>query len=152
MPSDDRPRVVLERVLPAPPAEVFHAWTDADSLRVFMCPGDITSADVEVDVRVGGRFRIVMHRSGDAVEHTGEYRVVDPPRRLVFTWFSRNTGPGGSLVTLTFAPHADGTRLVLTHEQLPSDDVAGRHQRGWTDIVEKLGHHLLRGDAPCSRS
>jgi len=142
MPSDDRPSVVVERVLPAPPAEVFHAWTDAETLRIFMCPGDITSADVEVDVRVGGRFRIVMHRGADAIAHTGEYRVVDPPHRLVFTWLSPATGPEGSLVTLVFEPHGQGTRLVLTHEQLPSEDVAGRHRRGWTDIVEKLDRHL----------
>ncbi len=142
MPSDDRPRVVVERVLPAPPADVFDAWTDPESLRVFMCPGEVTHSDVEVDVRVGGRFRIVMHRGTDGLVHTGEYRVVDPPHRLVFTWFSPATGPGGSLVSLHLTPHEHGTRLVLVHEQLPSDDVAGRHRIGWTDIIEKLDRTL----------
>jgi uncharacterized protein YndB with AHSA1/START domain len=135
-------RVELERILPAPPAEVFRAWTDPERLRVFMCPGAITSADVEADVRVGGRFRIVMHEGDAAIAHTGEYRVVDPPKRLVFTWHSPVTGPGGSLVTIALAAHPDGTRLVLTHEALPSDDAAGKHQRGWGSIVEKLARHL----------
>jgi len=137
-------RVVLERILPAPPADVFRAWTEPERLRVFMCPGTTISATVEADARVGGRFRIVMHDGDGDYEHTGEYRVVDPPHRLVFTWHSPITGPRGSLVTITFSPHAKGTRLVLTHEQLPSDDVAGKHQRGWTSILEKLEGHLPR--------
>jgi uncharacterized protein YndB with AHSA1/START domain len=135
-------RVVLERILSAPPPEVFRAWTDPARLRVFMCPGEVSSTDVEADVRVGGRFRLVMHRGGDALVHTGEYRIVDAPTRLAFTWYSPATGPGGSLVTITLAPHAKGTRLVLTHEQLPGDESAKAHTRGWTDILEKLARHL----------
>jgi uncharacterized protein YndB with AHSA1/START domain len=138
------PRVVLERILPAPPAEVFRAWTDPARLRVFMCPGTTTASDVEADVRVGGRFTIVMHQASGPAVHTGEYRVVEAPSRLAFTWFSPATGPGGSLVTIALAPHAQGTRLVLTHEQLPNDDVASRHDRGWNDIVDKLTRHLTR--------
>jgi uncharacterized protein YndB with AHSA1/START domain len=142
MTEADRPRVVLERIFPVPPSAVFRAWTDPDSLRVFMCAGDSTAAVVDADVRVGGRFRIVMRDAERDVEHTGEYRTVDPPRRLVFTWYSPFTGPGGSLVTIELSPHAGGTRLVLTHEQLPSDEVAGGHERGWTSILEKLERHL----------
>jgi uncharacterized protein YndB with AHSA1/START domain len=144
MSKDDGVRVVIERVLPATPADVFRAWTDPESLSVFMCPGTITSATVEADVRVGGRFRIVMHDGDADVVHTGEYRVVEPPARLVFTWHSPVTGPGGSLVTIALAPDAGGTRLVLTHEQLPSEDIAGRHRRGWTSILEKLALHLAK--------
>ena len=44
MKEADRPRVVLERILPVPAAAVFRAWTDPESLRVFMCPGTFTSA------------------------------------------------------------------------------------------------------------
>src|SRR5689334_5508681 len=136
-------RVVLERVLPAPPADVFDAWTDPAALRVFMCPTGIDRTTVvEADARVGGRFRIIMHEGAVERVHTGEYRVVEPPSRLVFTWHSHATGLDGSLVTITLAPHPDGTRLVLVHEQLPSDDVAGRHRRGWSSIVDELAHHL----------
>jgi uncharacterized protein YndB with AHSA1/START domain len=135
---------VLERILPASPADVFRAWTEPASLRVFMCPGDVTAVDVEADVRVGGRFRLVMHEGGKTIPHTGEYRVVDPPSRLVFTWHSPITTPAGSLVTVELTPHPAGTRLVLTHEGLPNDDVAGRHTRGWGSILDLLAAHLTR--------
>jgi uncharacterized protein YndB with AHSA1/START domain len=146
MTQTDPLRVVVERILPAPPAEVFAAWTDRETLRAFMCPGNIVTTDVEVDVRVGGRFRIVMRDGDRDVEHRGEYRVVDPPRRLAFTWQSPVTGPGPTLVTIDLAPHEDGTRLVLVHEQLPNEDSATRHRRGWTGIVEKLASHLAGRD------
>ena len=142
MPSASPARVAIERILPASPADVFRAWTEPESLRIFMCPGSVTSALVEADVRVGGRFRIVMRDDETDIVHTGEYRVVEAPSRLVFTWQSPVTGPGGSLVTITLSPEAGGTLLVLTHEQLPDEDVAGRHRRGWASIVEKLERHL----------
>jgi len=148
MSRTDAPRLVLERILPAPPADVFRAWTDPESLRVFMCPGTVTSALVEADPKVGGRFRIVMRDLEGDRDHTGEYRVVDPPHRLVFTWHSPVTGPGGSLVTVELSPHVDGTRLVLTHEQLPSDDLVRRHRGGWTTILEKLERHLATTPRP----
>ena len=79
----------LERVFDAAPEEVFEAWGDAESLAAWMCPGsDMASATVEVDFRVGGRFRIVMHGSEQEFTQTGEYLEIDPPRRLAFTWVS----------------------------------------------------------------
>jgi uncharacterized protein YndB with AHSA1/START domain len=146
MPNHAMPRVVLERVLAAPPADVFRAWTDPEQLAVFMRPQAGTAATVEADVRVGGRFRIVMHEPERDLVHTGEYRVVDPPRHLAFTWHSPVTGPDGSLVTIDLAPHPGGTRLVLTHEHLPPDVLSG-HESGWTDIVDLLARRL--GVAPC---
>ena len=139
--ADESPeRLVVERVLPASPAEVYAAWTTPETLRLFMCPGNQTAVVVEADVRVGGSFRIVMRGDRD-VEHRGEYRVLEPARRLVFTWASPVTGWQPTLVTIELSPHEDGTRLVLVHEGLATDDVRRRHRQGWTSIVEKLAHH-----------
>jgi uncharacterized protein YndB with AHSA1/START domain len=144
--ADEPPvRVVVERVLPGSPAEVFAAWTTADTMRAFMCPGDVTVAVVEVDPRVGGRFRILMRDGDRDVDHRGEYRVLELGRRLVFTWASPVTGGRATLVTIDLAPHEDGTRLVLVHEELPGDEAGRRHERGWTSIVEKLARRLATG-------
>ena len=81
--------IVQERVLPAAPADVFAAWGDPESLRVWMCPAEgIEHASAEVDFRVGGAFTIVMHGEGQDYRQTGEYLEIDAPRRLVFTWIS----------------------------------------------------------------
>src|SRR5512135_1810536 len=95
MTTSETVRVVVERILPATPAEVFAAWVDGETLREFIGPGDASTADVEVDPRVGGHFRITMWVDGRALEHEGEYRAIDPPRRLVFTWQSPATEKRG---------------------------------------------------------
>jgi uncharacterized protein YndB with AHSA1/START domain len=140
-------RVVVERVLPASPAEVYEAWTSRETLARFLCPGDMTATVVEVDVRIGGRFVVVMHDGDRHLEHRGEYRVLEPGRRLVFTWASPPTSWQETLVTVELTPQEDGTRLVLIHEGLSTDDVRGRHRRGWTSIVEKLTRYLRKETA-----
>lgn len=71
------PVLRLVRELPASPEEVFDAWTDPLSIRVWMCPGRVEESVAALDVRVGGRFRIVMREVGTEHVHTGEYVEVD---------------------------------------------------------------------------
>jgi uncharacterized protein YndB with AHSA1/START domain len=138
--------VRVVRVLSAPPEEVFDAWTDAQSLAVWMCPGSVERAVAEVDPRVGGRFRIVMKGPDCDHEHTGEYLVLDRPRRMVFTWVSGETGGEATTVTVDLRPLGpDGTELTLTHEGLPDEAAAGRHRSGWGGILEKLAAALAAG-------
>lgn len=131
------PTVRISRIMPAPREEVFAAWLDAEGMRSWMCPGDIKEADAEIDPRVGGKYRVVMRGEENTYEMTGEYVAIDPPSRIAFTWISHNT-VAGSLVTLEFHDRGDETELVLTHERLPSADVAGQHEKGWTSVLEKL--------------
>lgn len=128
--------VTVERTVPVPPERAFDAWLREDDLRVWMAP----LGDVELDPRVGGRFRIVMHRDdreGGPIEHVGEYRELDRPRRLVFTWISPYTD-GESLVTVELSPLGEGTRIVLTHEGLPDAALDG-HAGGWETFLDRLG-------------
>ena len=146
-----RPPIVQERVLPAPPEEVFAAWHDPESLRRWMCPGDdMTAADVEVDFRIGGRYRIVMHGDRDYAQH-GEYLVIDPPRRLVFTWISEwmPEAEQRTRVELTLEATADGhTRLRLVHDELPPTNAYDGHVAGWGTILRKLDETLRTNRAP----
>jgi uncharacterized protein YndB with AHSA1/START domain len=140
----DRKEPVLQvvRRLPASPDEVFDAWIDAESLREWMCPGTTHVSIAEVDPRLGGRFRIVMSDETGDTEHTGEYRELRRPERLVFTWISKNTLDRETLVTVELRPIGQETELTLTHERLPDDEARRKHERGWTAIVEKLAAHL----------
>jgi uncharacterized protein YndB with AHSA1/START domain len=76
-------RVVhIRRLLPATSEAVFEAWTDAESLKEWMCPGLTTVVTAELDVRVDGRCRIVIRTAEGNAVHTGEYREMRPPERL----------------------------------------------------------------------
>jgi uncharacterized protein YndB with AHSA1/START domain len=132
--------LVVRRVLSAPRERVFAAWLDPASLAQWMRPGAVSRATVEVDPRVGGKFRIVMHRepgAGGDIEHWGEYLVIDPPGRLSFTWISVYTDLRPSVVTIELAERGSATELTLTHQRLPANQVDA-HRKGWTEIVQKL--------------
>jgi uncharacterized protein YndB with AHSA1/START domain len=125
----------VKRVLAADPEEVFRAWTDPEWIREWMSPVGTSAA--EVDLREGGRFRVVMSGRGMVIEHTGEYLHVEPPHRLVFTWQSPYTGDEPSVVTVTLSASAGGTELVLTHERLPREGVES-HGQGWGAMLDRL--------------
>ncbi len=139
-----RPAVHIRRLLPATPQEVFDAWTNPDDMREWMCPGSTSLVSVQLEVRIGGRFRIVMHDETGDIVHTGEYREIQPPERLVFTWRSQGTHNTDTLVTVELHPQGEETELVLTHELLPDTVAAGNHEHGWRSVVEKLARHLGR--------
>ncbi len=129
--------LVVRRTIGVARERVFAAWLYPVSLAQFMCPGEVERTGVELDPRVGGRFRIVMHKPQGAVEHWGEYLAIEPPARLSFTWISANTDRQPSVVTVEFLERGSATEVVLTHRRLPAPRVEG-HRRGWTDIVRKL--------------
>jgi uncharacterized protein YndB with AHSA1/START domain len=138
--------IEIRRRLPAPVADVFKWWTEADRLREWMSP--VGTVEAQVDLRVGGALRIVMRGEGTVIEHSGEYLQIDPPRRLVFTWVSPFTGAEPSLVTLELEPDgADATQLLLVHSRLP-ESVARSHQDGWGTMLDRLSGQLRTGAAP----
>jgi uncharacterized protein YndB with AHSA1/START domain len=135
-------RLVVRRLMPASRERVFAAWTDPEGMREWMCPGSVVSTEATLDVRVGGAFRIVMNNKDSRVEHTGEYKVVDPPSKLVFAWISENTDYQPTLVTVELLDRGKQCELVLTHERFPRPDKVEDHERGWTAIVDRLARRL----------
>ena len=140
-----KPALTLERHYPVAPEKVWRAWTDPQAVSKWWGPGpgEPVSA-AELDVRVGGRFRIVFGGpDGKAHECAGVYREVVPNRRLVFTWsWPRTTPERISVVTVEFRAAPQGTDLVFTHEELFDEKVRDDHKRGWTGTLDKLGEFL----------
>jgi uncharacterized protein YndB with AHSA1/START domain len=142
----------LERTFAATPEEVFDAWTSPEVLtRWWAAQPTWTSPGCEVDLRVGGRYTLRM-RSDDGRIYAvgGEYREVDRPRRLVYTWCWEGTdGPDPgvvSLVTVEFHPEADGTTVVLEHSGLPSEQSRTGHETGWIGTLENLARRIFDAD------
>jgi len=120
--------VELRRRLPAPVAEVFRWWTQPELLCEWMSPSG--TAEVKMDLRVGGAMLIVMKHEGTVVRHVCEFLEVVPPTRLVFSWSSPYTGAQPSIVT-----------LPLVHNQLP-EEAAESHRGGWGAILDRLAGGL----------
>jgi uncharacterized protein YndB with AHSA1/START domain len=138
--TDDR--LVIRKLIPASREEVFAAWSDPDSIRHWMCPGDVILAEAQLDFRVGGRFRILMKGEREDYDHNGTYQVIEPPSKLSFTWISKGTDLKTTLVTVELFVREAATELILTHERFPSADYVRQHKSGWGQIADRLAEHL----------
>ncbi len=143
----EKPSLVLARSYPVAPEKVWRAWTDPQALKRWWGPGGPQGvALAQLDVRVGGRFRIVFGGpAGRDHEVQGAYREVVPNRKLVFTWTWPNSTPEReSLVTIAFRALDGGTQLDFLHEQLFDETVRDNHRRGWTESFAKLEQYLAQ--------
>ena len=140
---DDKPSLSLTRFFTVAPEKVWHAWTDPQALKRWFGPDEGEVAIAKTDVRVGGRFHIVFSTL-DGEEHDvgGQYREVQPHRRLVFTWAWKSTPERESLVTLTFRPSGGGTEFNMLHEQFFDIEARDRHAFGWNGAFAKLERFL----------
>jgi uncharacterized protein YndB with AHSA1/START domain len=147
-PSDST-AVRIERTFSAPAQAVFEVWTSAEALRRWYPPGaDWDTPVAEVDLRVGGRLRIVMRSpGGEEFGGGGEFREIAPPRRLVFTWaWDRpDVAEGAQLVEVDFTEHPDGTTtVVLTNRGLRDQASRESHREGWEGSFDNLARVLAR--------
>ena len=139
-----KPTLKITRTYAAPREKVFRAWTDSEVMKKWFAPSnDFTVPEVQVDAKVGGRYRIVM-RSPDGEYHRvgGVYREVLPPQKLVFTWAWESTPERESLVTIELKDLGKTTELVLTHERFADEEARDKHQQGWNGCLNRLAGFL----------
>ena len=140
-----RPSLTLKRRLNAAPAKVYAAWTDPEKIARWFGPSQVKAGSVqaEIDVRVGGRYRLSFTMDdGEYHQVGGIYREVVPNQRLVLSWAWHSTPERESLLTISLKPDGAGTLLTLHHEQFFDQAARDGHQRGWTDILDKLEKYL----------
>jgi len=142
----------LERTFAAPREEVFRAWTQPEVLRRWWAAApDWEGTRAEVDVRVGGRYRLSMRDPQSGDEHTvgGEYVEIDPPARLVYTWTweggDADSPSAGSMVTVEFLEDGERTTVVLTHDGIADERSRDQHAQGWTGCLDNLGTRVFGG-------
>jgi len=140
----EKPSLALAHSYPVPPEKVWRAWTDARALKQWFRPNASFSIPVvETDVRVGGRFRILMtDAKHEEFDLAGVYREVVPHRKLVMTWGWSNQPGQESLVTVILRPSGQGTQLELRHESYVDMENQPTHEQGWNGALDQLGQLL----------
>ena len=138
--------VVVRRVIAASAEDLFDAWLDPEALAQWMRPGTINSTVARVEPRVGGAYEITMQGQSGPIVHKGVYRVIERPRRLVFTWISGPTENQETLVTVDFVRVDKRTEVIVTHEQLPEARMPS-HRNGWTSGLEHLDEACQKGSS-----
>jgi len=142
---DQRPGLTITRRLRASPQKVYAAWTNAENLiQWFSAQAKPSSTKADLDVRVGGRYRIsfINRDNGEYHEVGGLYREVVPDARLQFTWAWHSTPERESLVTIEFKPDAGGTLMIFQHEQFADQTARDNHERGWNKFFDVLEQYL----------
>ena len=132
--------VSIERTFAASAEDVFDAWTSPEVMRRwFHCEADWETPEAEVDLRVGGRIRVVMRQpDGTKAEAHGEYTLIDRPRRLAMTWTFHDDPSNEQLIELSFSESEDSTRVVLVNSRISTDQRRDAQDWGWNGCLDQL--------------
>lgn len=146
--TERRERVLrIERTFDAPATDVFEAWTSTQVLRRWLHAGhDWDTPVAEADLRVGGAVRIVMRDPQTGAEYGagGRYQLIDPPRRLVFTWIWDHQPSDAQLIELEFREQGGRTTVVMINSSIPSDRARDDQRRGWHRCYDNLARTLTQ--------
>ena len=135
----------LTRVIAAPRARVFDAWTRPETIRRWFGPEGFTTPLVTTEPKPGGAYAIHMEGpvpSAGEVQRTssvtGTYTKVNPYDLLQFTWSAAWSPEEVSLVTVHLRDVDGGTELRLVHERFASENSRNGHTQGWCGALTKL--------------
>jgi uncharacterized protein YndB with AHSA1/START domain len=131
----------LERVLPAPRETVYAAFSDPDVLAEWWGPHGFTIPEIDFEPEVAGRYRITMQPpKGEVFYLNGEFREVDPPARLSYTFAWDPPAPDDreTTVTLELEDRGEQTAVHFTQGEFATEERHALHQGGWGDSFEKL--------------
>ena len=135
----------IERTFAASAEDVFDAWTSPVVMRRWLhCAPDWDTPEAEVDLRVGGKARVVMRRpDGTEVEARGEYTVIDRPRRLVMTWTFDDDPANKQLIELSFSEAEGSTTVLMVNSRISTDERRDAQDEGWRGCLDELERILV---------
>lgn len=131
--------LVVRRTIAATPDRLFEAWTTPRLLLMWWGPRGVRCTSAEVDARPGGAYRIGNRLpDGETLYIVGEFREVEPPRRLVYTWALESSPGPAELVTVRFEPREAGTEVIVVHERIADASRRDQHEHGWQGCLDGL--------------
>jgi uncharacterized protein YndB with AHSA1/START domain len=146
---DDR-TLRLVRLFDAPAERLFDAWTDQDQFAAWFGPPGVTTVYCELDVKVGGAWRLLGRNTERDFAVSGKYLEVIRPERLAFTFGWHDKGDHAqprdpeTVVSLDFKPVGGKTRMTMVQSRFPDQASTANHNRGWDGSFDKLDALLAR--------
>lgn len=141
--------VTLVRRIKARPRIVFDAVTTPEGITQWWGPDAGPVLAAEVDLRIGGRYRVRFLRQLDSTEYesSGEFLEIVRPELVVMSWRWKDQvpDPGESRVEFALKAIPEGTELTFTHSQLEDvEETRLSHEAGWVGAFDKLEALLAR--------
>ena len=139
--SDDI--IVQEVAIKRPAAKIFNALTDpAELARWWRVEDKFRVTHMESDFRPGGKWRMRLIGGGKTESAVrGEFRQIEPPRLLVFTWIREQEDPTETLVRWELEEKDGVTTVRVTHSGLKTESLRRRND-GWPMILGLLRAHM----------
>ena len=138
--------LVIERLLDAPRARVWKAWTEPDLLARWFFPKGCTIENPSFDVREGGAYACDYRASdGSVFRLRGVFETLTPPERLIFThgWADQNgVVEHHPRVTVDLEAVGDQTRVTVRQTGLADKASRDSHLEGWTQAIGHLARLL----------
>jgi uncharacterized protein YndB with AHSA1/START domain len=131
----------VSRLIKADQDRVFSAWSDPELIVQWWGAGDITCTAAEMDLAVGGTYRIANQApDGATMWITGTFQVVDRPHHLVYTWAMEPVTPDAeySRVDVRFDRTDEGTLVTIVQTQIASPEARAIHLAGWVGCLQGL--------------
>src|SRR5262249_47720292 len=135
--------LVVKRSIAASAAELFDAWTTPAALKAWWGPPGVRCVDAEIDLRVGGRYRIANELPDRSLLWiSGEFELISRPTALVYSWEVSPNSRGKERVSVSFKEESVSgrkrTEVTIVHERIGSRSTRDEHERGWHGCLEGL--------------
>ena len=143
--SEDTARVVrIERTFDASAEDVFDAWTSEEVIGRWFRPRlGWREADAEVDLRVGGRIRVIMRTpEGEPVGAGGEYTLIERPHRLAFTWTFDDDPSNPQMIELEFTEREGATTVLFVNSGISEAERRDSQDEGWSTCLDEMARVL----------
>ena len=130
----------IERTFAASAEDVFDAWTSPEVMRRWFHPApDWATPEADVDLRVGGKVRVVMRRpDGTQTGAHGGYTLIDRPHRLVMTWTFDDDPSNEQLIELSFSEAEGSTTVLMVNSSISTDERRDSQDEGWRGCLDEL--------------
>lgn len=129
----------IEHTVAATAEKVFRCFTDDEIAARWMAPGAMECVEMQMDVVVGGAYRLTMQDSdNNRFTSTGTYSEVVPNRRLAYTWQWTHDDSPPTLVEIDLEDTEAGCRVLLRQRGFASADETISHTEGWSRIMKNL--------------
>ncbi len=144
MPEEATRVVRIERTFDAPAEDVFDAWTSEEVIARWFKPREgWREADAEVDLRIGGKVRVVMRTpEGEPVRAGGEYTLIERPNRLAFTWTFEDDPTNQQMIELEFTEREGVTTVLFVNSDISEESRRDAQYEGWSACLDEMARVL----------
>ncbi len=131
--------LIVRRSIRATAEKLFDAWTEPEQLTQWWGPNAVICTAAEVDLKVGGRYRIAnQFPDGKVLWISGEFELIERPKRLIYSWRIGPESAPAERVIVRFEQSGSNTEVIVTHERIPAVPMRDLHQQGWEGCLQKL--------------